>query len=99
MEKDAVVQELCQKGYQAYNDKGVVMIRVSSYYNGVEKSIRGVLKEMDYHCSFGIVGPKNSKKEKIDKTLEEDVNVSSDSLEESTISIYSDTEEQLTFQW
>ena len=99
MEKDAAVQALCQKGYQAYNDKGVVMIRLPSYSTSIEKAIRNYLQEIGYHCSFGIIGTKNGKTEPIATS---DVDVSEEifiSPTENTLSLFTDTEDQLTFQW
>lgn len=56
MEKDEVVQVLCKKGYQAVNDRGVILIYTEDFSPKAEKNIRSVLSEIGYNSSFGIVG-------------------------------------------
>ncbi len=72
MEKDEVTSFLRKKGYDAVNDRGVVMIKLPVYSKSAEKAIRELFKEVGYSSSFGIVTSKDA------LNLQEDTDVSPD---------------------
>ena len=63
-EKDIVVQKLCQKGCDAYNENGVVMVRISA--GNQYSTIKQMIEELEYASSWGVVLTKENKN---DKTL------------------------------
>ena len=63
-EKDIVVQKLYQKGCDAYNENGVVMVRIPA--GNQYSTIKQMIEELEYASSWGVVLTKENKN---DKTL------------------------------